>query len=1714
VMRRSFLVFIIALYSIFSAAQPSTKAGEYFLGDSDPGFGNGTAFSVINGAWDEAISEMISSLVITDSSTAQTLINLRFKDHSGNWGPLFRKTIFMETGSAISRSVDLNYAEYFFGVFDPGQGQGTPILAFDGAFDEAIEAVFRSDSSWVSNSGQILFNIRCRDANNNWGPLFRKTIFMETGSAISRSVDLNYAEYFFGVFDPGQGQGTPILAFDGAFDEAVESIFRSNPTWNLTAGPSLFNIRCRDSQNNWGPLFKKVIFPTGANPSIQLIAQRDTLRICPESTATLSYIGPPGYTLLWFNGQSDSVITFYPTISGYYKLTATLGSSIYIDSVFIDFSVLPQPAISHTGSILVCGSSVITLSTQPTPNTVFQWYHNSNIILGATNPNYLPTMLGQYYVIATSTITGCSGRSLTVNFYSTASFTYTPASSNCTDPIHLTAEQGTGNLYQWKLNGVDIVGATSATYVAFLSGLYSVRVTNGACSSLSPQRYISVISAPSVPHISTSGPLTFCTGGSVTLTSSSIWGNEWSTGDTTRSITVSSAGIYYVVVYSGTCFARSEDVVIYVDSIPVTPIISISGNSTFCLGDSITLTSSSPSGNLWSNGALTRSIRVGSSGVYSVAVSNGICSSSFSSIQVTALPPVIVPTISPSGPVYFCAGSSVILSSSSTTGNTWSNGDTTNSIQVSASGSYSVTVSDGICNSISQVVDAVAVPAISLIDSIQGASHPSITHPFTYDVPYDSNVTSYYWAVTGGSLLSGQGSNSITVMWDSTQNCELILTAANLGCTTVVAKSVFPLSSFVMPNITSCINDTALVIISNPTLIGVANATFRVIYDADSLDYIGFTNLNASFVGIVISDSNGIISLNWGASSNQNIPTGEMVALKFLVKGSSNVSWDTTTFRCELTDENSNILPQTFINGSIAHNSIRLNWSRTICSGQTFNLGTQFFTNTGNYEIIISGFHGACDTLINLDLLVLPSEYYLPPVNICSNQSYIFGGLLLDTTGEYRDTLTNVLGCDSVVVLFLLVGQSYTQNQSIVICPGSSYNFGTQTLSSTGDYSYTFTAQGGCDSTVYLALHIADSVHILANSVAHGICPGDSMRLSSMYQFHDSQYQWFLNGTPLSGETNDTLNAYLGGVYQLQVVFSPTCTLLSNEIAIAVLSCNRIRGDLRYDNNVQSPMAGVPVHLKTLVGNILLSDTTDSLGMFELLGFRDGNYFLDASINYAPGGINATDALAVSRHFSSIFSLSPLRTQAGDVNGNGVTNSLDALVISRRVANLISTFPIAPFVNSRPSVAAQGVPTIVNLRVLSTGDVNGSYLLPVSSPTLVLDTVYSNLPNGIVSVRFTNPGSGVFERGTCWALSPNPTISNNKSIAGSGGFGFTHSFGGLGAGTLYFVRAYARNSAGTYYSNELNFTTPSLPSVTTSPITNISSTGATAGGNVTLDGGLAVTSRGVVYGTTPNLTLSNNFTNNGQDTGVFFSVLSGLLQSTTYFVRAYATNSIGTAYGLAVSFATNTSNGFTSCGRVTDIDSNSYQTIQIGTQCWIQSNLRVGKYRNGAGIPTGLTNAQWGSTNWGAYAIYGNSAANDSLFGKLYSWHAVMDQRDLCPTGWHVPSHAEFDTLLIFLGGATMAGGAMKSTGVLPILGGWNSPNAGASNSSGFTGLPGGYRDSGGGFNDLGGYGYWWSSSDAGSGNASARYLFYGQIGISLVNSDKRNGLSVRCVRD
>ena len=192
---------------------------------------------------------------------------------------------------------------------------------------------------------------------------------------------------------------------------------------------------------------------------------------------------------------------------------------------------------------------------------------------------------------------------------------------------------------------------------------------------------------------------------------------------------------------------------------------------------------------------------------------------------------------------------------------------------------------------------------------------------------------------------------------------------------------------------------------------------------------------------------------------------------------------------------------------------------------------------------------------------------------------------------------------------------------------------------------------------------------------------------------------------------------------------------------------------------------------------------------------------------------------------------------------------------------------------------------------------------------------------------------------------------------------------------------------------------------------------------------------------------------------------------------------------------------------VTDQDGNTYKTIRIGDQVWMAENLKVTHYRDGTAIPTGHSNWKWNNLSTGAYAVYDNNESNATTYGYLYNWFAAVDSRNIAPEGWHVPTDAEWQTLVDYLGGFLVAGGKMKE-------GHWNSPNTGATNESGFTALPGGYRGSNGDYYYMGYSGSFWSSTELDSSSAWYRELDYNGSDVYRASGNERDGFSVRCLRD
>lgn len=418
--------------------------------------------------------------------------------------------------------------------------------------------------------------------------------------------------------------------------------------------------------------------------------------------------------------------------------------------------------------------------------------------------------------------------------------------------------------------------------------------------------------------------------------------------------------------------------------------------------------------------------------------------------------------------------------------------------------------------------------------------------------------------------------------------------------------------------------------------------------------------------------------------------------------------------------------------------------------------------------------------------------------------------------------------------------------------------------------------------------------------------------------------------------------------------------------------------------------------------------------------------------------------------------------------------------------------------------------------------------LSIKTPVVITSSITSSTDTSAVGggIVTSSGATKVTERGVCWAIYPQPTINDNKTIDGEGTGPFTSYITGLVKGTTYYVRAYATNKAGTAYGEDKSFYTTSVPIVTTLPVINITSYSAECGGTVISDGGSQVIVKGVCWSTTPNPTINNFCTANGSGLGSFVSVISNLKEDTVYYVRAYATNANGTGYGEEYSFKP----VFTCGQNFKDIrDGKIYGTVQINNQCWMKQNLDYGIFVNSTTGQNAVGTQKY---------CQKNIASLCDTYGGMYLWEEIMNGempcngisetqpqcstpvKGICPDGWHIPSHYEWTVLEKHAGSApndfvfdeTTSGWYGVDEGNNLKMNGTQYWGGEGTNLLGFDGLAGGYYLSV--FAHMGDRGKWWSSTEFNINTAWHRGLKRGVTQIYREAVDKNYAFSLRCIKN
>lgn len=401
------------------------------------------------------------------------------------------------------------------------------------------------------------------------------------------------------------------------------------------------------------------------------------------------------------------------------------------------------------------------------------------------------------------------------------------------------------------------------------------------------------------------------------------------------------------------------------------------------------------------------------------------------------------------------------------------------------------------------------------------------------------------------------------------------------------------------------------------------------------------------------------------------------------------------------------------------------------------------------------------------------------------------------------------------------------------------------------------------------------------------------------------------------------------------------------------------------------------------------------------------------------------------------------------------------------------------------------------------------------------DIVFNTHSKPVVT---SNPATSVL---TATAVLNGSVIANNLSSTVTFEYGLTTSYGsainatpgiitgisatavmanisGLESGVTYHFRVKAINSEGISYGNDLLFTTLHTPNVLTHSVTNITSSTAILNGRVGANNLSAIVTfeygTSVSYGST--VTATESPVTGNISTGVTASI-TGLIPSTTYHFRVKAVSAAGVSLGDDMSFGTEAPG-------VSDYDGNQYNIVKIGTQTWMQENLKVTHFSNGDLIPEITDGYTWMGLTSGAMCWYNNDASSyKDLYGGMYNSYTATDIRNVCPTGWHSADDEEWTILTDYLGGPSIAGGALKETGYNH----WANPNTGATNSSGFTMVPGGWRGNlPGNFVLLGQIGTYCASQWHSGLGSTSRNIYSTDIVVATYGAGNV-GMSVRCIK-
>jgi gliding motility-associated-like protein len=964
----------------------------------------------------------------------------------------------------------------------------------------------------------------------------------------------------------------PVKVFIGGTIDAALRNKTWNPVLECTTQPSLPYPISGCSYGNMADLMNDPIYPffqstcTIATPAI---TAGGPTTFCAGGSVNLT--SSAGTTYLWSNGANNRSINI--TASGGYTVKVTNASGCQSASsaaTVVTVNALPAtPTITAGGPTTFCAGGSVTLTSSP--EATYLW---SN---GATTQSINITTAASYSV-RVKNASGCQSAAsvatiVTVNSLpSTPTITASGPTTFCAGGS-VTLTSSAGSTYLWS------TGATTPAINVTSSGNYSVRVTNsnGCQSASSVATVVTVNALPGTPAITDGGPTTFCAGGSVTLTSSTGISYLWSNGATTSSINITASGNYTVQVKnaSGCQSLPSAATPVTVNTLPPTPTITAGGPTTFCAGGSVTLTSSSGTSYLWSNGATTASIGITTAGTYTVKVANASGCQSASSVPtivtVNALP--AIPTITAGGPTTFCTGGNVTLTSSIGSTYLWSNGATTRSINVITAGNYTVKITNA--NGCQSAVSAATVVNVNTVPVVNAGT--DITIPNGTSTTINATVT---------------GTGPFTYSWSpSSQLINASIkdpTTVNLATTTIFTLTATSLT-------TTCSNTDAVTVnISGGPLNSVPTVMPLTICAG------AIVQLHA-----LASGGSGSYTYTWtstpgGFTSSLADPIANPIV--------------STTYHVAVSDGFTSVNPQVTVtvNALPAKPVITAGGPTIFCEGGSVTLtssaGTSYLwstgettqsinvTDAGSYTVQVTNASG-CQSAPSVAKVVTVNAIPVTPTITASGQTTFCNGgsvtltssagtnylwsngattqsINVSAAGSYTVRVINASGCQSALsVATVVTVDALPATPSIIadgpttFCAGgivtlssspeTSYLWSNgETTSSininaTGNYTVKVTNASGCQSAASIAKAVTVNALPLTPTITAGgpttFCDGSSVTLSSSA---GSTYLWS------NGATTASININVSGSYTVQVTNANGCQ--SAPSAVTVVTVNAV----------------------------------------------------------------------------------------------------------------------------------------------------------------------------------------------------------------------------------------------------------------------------------------------------------------------------------------------------------------------------------------------------------------------------------------------------------------------------------------------------------------------------------------------------------------------------